>query len=74
MTIKDVKNKKDFKILMNIYKTSAAPLQKREAAIKKLQQKFPEFTAKVKKPSSDHLARLDMKESAADNSDILSAY
>ena len=53
---------------MEIYKTSSAPLEQRQEAIKKLRSAFPEFDNSNRLPSKEIFQM--MKDGEADISDI----
>lgn len=68
MKLEEIETQEDYNEQMEIYKTSSAPLEMREEAIKKLKAMFPEFDNSNRLPSKEIFQM--MKDGEADISDI----
>jgi hypothetical protein len=67
-TIAKVSTKEDFDILLNRFKTSEAPLDVRQEAMRELKAQHPKFDAIDKLPSKE--LSTEMKDGEADISDM----
>jgi hypothetical protein len=68
MRLGEIETQEDYNEQMEIYKTSSAPLEIREEAIKKLKAMFPEFDNSNRLPSKEIFKM--MKDGEADIDDI----
>ena len=68
MRLEEIETQEDYNEQMEIYKTSSAPLEMREEAIKKLKAMFPMFDNSNRLPSKEILQM--MRDGEADISDM----
>ena len=68
MRLEEIETQEDYNEQMEIYKTSSAPLEQRQEAIKKLQAMFPMFDNSNRLPSKEILQM--MRDGEADISDM----
>lgn len=68
MRLEEIETQEDYNEQIEIYKTSSAPLEQRQEAIKKLKAMFPEFDNSNRLPSKDILQM--MRDGEADIDDI----
>ena len=68
MKLEEIETQEDYNEQMEIYKTSSAPLEQRQEAIKKLRSAFPEFDNSNRLPSKEILQM--MRDGEADISDM----
>ena len=68
MRLEESETQEDFDEQLEIYKTSSAPLEKRQEYIKKLQAMYPEFDNSNRLPSKEIFKM--MKDGEADIDDL----